>query len=376
MARALVLDLCLAIEVASPRIYSGSKTSGEQDNNKGAVISSANSSANRQAGSLQRRIRGALSRFWSGSPWNLRGIRFRILVERTWSAIIADRLFGHAAELGFYFVFALFPTLFCASSILGLILRSGHSIHFRLLNYLSLVVPASALGTVPATFYEMVTAATTSKVTFGSMVAIWSASAGISAIQDALNDVHKLEETRSYLVARIQAIGLTILVLVIGVLTLAAMFGGDALAEFAEHQISDPVLVVVLATAVRATAWTIAVALVALSISLVYYWAPAWPHRAWHWLTPGTSFAIGGWLLASLEFRFYLHHFNSYTVTYGSIGAMIILMTWFYLTGLMMLLGAVIDSIIPKCREESCPLPPAIEADIPKPEERAADSSV
>lgn len=293
-----------------------------------------------------------------GPSWNLRGIRIRLLVERTWGAVIADRLLGHAAELGFYFLFALFPTLFCASSILGLILQSGHSIHFRLLNYLALVVPASALGLVLNTFYEMVNAATTGKVTFGSIAAIWSASAGISSIQDTLNAVHKLKETRSYLIAQIQAIILTIVAVVLGILTLVAMFAGDFLSDFAEQRIRDSLLVAVVSAAGRITAWTIAVALVALSISLIYYWAPAWEHRTWHWVTPGISVAIVGWLLASLGFRLYLHHFGSYTITYGSIGVIIILMTWFYITGLMILLGAEIDSVILSSKEEFNPFPP------------------
>jgi membrane protein len=334
--------------------------------NKGAVISSANSSADRQAGSLQRRIWTSLSRSCFGSLWNLQGIRLRVLAERTWSAMIADRLFGHAAELGFYFLFALFPTLFCASSVLGLVLRSGHSIHLRLLSYLALVIPASALQAVLAMFYEMVTAASSGKITVGSIVALWSASAGVSAIQDTLNVVHKLNEARrSYLLARIQAIGLTILVVSIGVLTLASMFAADFLAEFAERQILDVETAMIVAFAARITGWTISIALVALAISFIYYWAPDWENPHWHWLTPGAGVAILGWFAASLGFRFYLHHFNSYTVTYGALGAVTILMTWFYITGLMLLLGAEIDSVIRASTADLCPILPRNESSAP-----------
>ena len=79
---------------------------------------------------------------------------------------------------------------------------------------------------------------------------------------------------------------------------------------------------------------------------MIYYWAPAVKKRRWHWLTVGGAVGIAGWLLASLGLRIYLHFFNNYSVTYGSLGAVIILLTWFYITGLMILLGAEINSEI------------------------------
>ena len=94
-----------------------------------------------------------------------------------------DRIFGRSAELGFYFLFALFPTLFSASAILGLAAQSAQHIYDRLLDYLALVIPTSALGAVLETFNETTTAASSGKLTFGLIAAIWSASVGISAIQ-------------------------------------------------------------------------------------------------------------------------------------------------------------------------------------------------
>jgi membrane protein len=82
----------------------------------------------------------------------------------------------------------------------------------------------------------------------------------------------------------------------------------------------------------------------ALSFASVYYWAPDLRKRQWHWITPGATLGIVGWLLASLGFRMYLHFFNSYSVTYGSLGAVVILLMWFYITGLMLLVGAEFNS--------------------------------
>jgi membrane protein len=269
-----------------------------------------------------------------------------VVVRRTWKSLIADNIFGHAAELGFYFLFALFPTLFCASSILGLAAHSAKHIYVRLLDYLALVIPTSALGTVLGTFNETTAAATSGKVTFGLIAAIWSASVGISAIQDTLNVVYKVRDTRSYFRARLYAIGLTVVLTMTITLLLACMFGGDSIAAFAQHRMYYRFLAITVAAAARLFGWAFAAALLALSFAVIYYWAPDVRKRRWHSFTPGGTIGIFGWLLASLGLRAYLHFFNSFSLTYGSLGAVIILLTWFYITGLMLLLGAEINSEI------------------------------
>lgn len=269
-----------------------------------------------------------------------------IVAKRTWASILTDRLFGRAAELGFYFLFALFPTLFSASSILGLAARSSDQFYDKLLNYLALVIPTSALGTILETFNETTAAATPGKVTFGLIAAIWSASVGISAIQDTLNVVYKVQDTRSFLRARIYAIGLTIILTVVVTLILIAMLGGDLVAAVANHRIYNHFLTIAAAFSAKLIGGIIATALLALSFAVIYYWAPDVKARCWHWLTPGGTIGILGWLLASFGLRIYLHFFNSYSVTYGSLGAVIILLTWFYITGLMLLVGAEINSEI------------------------------
>jgi membrane protein len=280
------------------------------------------------------------------SLWNLQGVPVRVVAGRTWKALICDRVFGHAAELGFYFLFALFPTLLCAGSILGLAARSAYQFYDKLLDYLAVVIPTAALGTVLSTFNETTAAATTGKVTFGLIAAIWSASVGISAIQDTLNAVYKIDDSRSYIMARIQAIGLTILLVVVVSLGLMSMLGGDYFARLAERRIPEVALRTAAMIACRLASWILSSALLALTFALLYYWAPDCKTRRWHWLTPGGAVGIVGWLLASFGLRLYLHFFNNYTVTYGSLGAVIILLTWFYITGLMLLLGAEINGQI------------------------------
>lgn len=268
------------------------------------------------------------------------------LIVRVWRSLVADRVFGHAAELGFYFLFALFPTLFCAGSILGLAARSAHQISDRLLECLALVIPTSALGTVLATFNETAAAASSGKLTFGTVAAVWSASVGISAIQDTLNVVFKLEDRRSYVAARIGAILLTVLLTLLIGAGLSCMFASDFVSALIDRHLLNQAVAWTVGLAIRVVGWSASGCLLALSFAVIYFWAPAWKMRRWRWLSPGTVVGIAGWLVASLGFRIYLHFFNSYTVTYGSLGAVIILLMWFYISGLMLLLGAEIDTTI------------------------------
>jgi membrane protein len=203
-------------------------------------------------------------------------------------------------------------------------------------------------------FFDDSTAASTSgKITFGLIAAVWSASVGISAIQDTLNAVYKIQDTRSYIRARVYAIGLTILLTIIVTLGLSALLGGDILAALVQRLILDHVAAIAVALAVRLVAWFIATALLALTFAVIYYWAPDFKTRCWHWITPGGAIGILGWLLASLGLRVYIHFFNNYSITYGSLGAVIILLTWFYITGLMLLLGAEINSEIEAAAAEN-----------------------
>lgn len=305
-----------------------------------------NSRADPRLYRLERRIWAVVSRSPLQSLWNMQGLSIHELGVRTWRSVMEDRVFGHAAELGFYFLFSLFPTLFCAGSVIGLAARSGPQFYDRILNYLAFLIPTAAMGTVLDTFNQTTAAASSSKALLSLIAALWSASVGISAIQDTLNEVYKIDDSRSYFVARLYAIGLTILLTVIVSLGLASMFSGDLVAKLAYLHVRDHLTATAAATAARVIGWTIATALLVLDFAVIYYWAPDFKKRCWHWFTPGGAAGILGWLLASLGLRVYLHFFNNYSVTYGSLGAVIILLTWFYISGLMLLIGAEINSVI------------------------------
>lgn len=295
---------------------------------------------------VQRRIWDLVSRSPLQSLWNLEGIPVWAVAKHTWRSFLDDNLVGRAAELGFYFIFALFPTLFTATSLLGLAARSASHIYYSLLGYLSIVIPQDAMGTVLETFNQTTAVATSGKLTFGLAAAVWSASVGFSAIQDSLNVVYKVKESRSYFAARFSAIGVTMLLMVLVTLMLASLLGADFLARLAHLHIYDHFFAALGALVARAFGWLVAAILLSQFFAVIYYFGPNVKRSQWHWLSPGAAIGIVGWLITSIGLRIYVHYFDNYSATYGSLGAVIILLTWFYLTGLMLLLGAEINSEI------------------------------
>jgi membrane protein len=275
------------------------------------------------------------------SLWGLRSIALRQFGQRLWVSLNKEDLTGRAAQLAYYFFFALFPALIAASALMGLLIKSAGELNDQLLSYLANVIPPSAYQIVADTFKQTAHASSGGKVLVGTLVALWSASTGTSAVQDALNAIHSVEEKRPFWRARLTAILLTIAVGSLFILALGALFLGDKLVAH-EHAGYGYLAVF----AVRLITWPVAFALAALGFALVYWKAPNLKDQPWEWITPGAAIGIVVWLLASLALRVYLHYFNSYSVTYGSLGAVIVLLTWFYLSGLALLLGSVINGTL------------------------------
>ncbi len=317
---------------------------------------------------LAQRIWDYVSHSELHSLWDFEGTPVMIVLKRTAKAFIDDDLVSRAAELGFYFLFSLFPMLICASAALGLAARSAPGIYDKLLHYLAMVVPPSAYQLVIATFNQTADASTGSKITFGLLVSVWSASMGFSAIQDTINLVYKVRETRPYWKAHLSSIAVTILLALVATADLATLLIGDFLAHRAFLAIWHRPLRIAAALSIHLVTWFIAIALLMLIFSTIYYYAPDLKTKCWRWLTPGAALGIITWMLASFGFRAYLHFFNSYSVTYGSLGAVMVLLMWFYITGLTLLTGAELNSeiqasVIEKRLIESGKLPPQATTD-------------
>lgn len=297
-------------------------------------------------GAFQQVVRSCVSWRPLNSLWDLQGVPVRTVALRTWNALLNDDLFGSAAELGYWFLFALFPTLVSASAIIGLTARHAAQDYDRLLHYMALAVPPSAFNIVLVTFNQITASSSGRKVTLGFAVALWAASAGFSAIQDSMNAVYRVRETRPYWKVRGAAVLISTLLSLLLTAILAALLAADFFAHAASLHILHRAIAYPLAIVIRTVGWVVAIALLTLLFALIYYWAPDLEQKQWRWLTPGSAIGVIGWALASIGLRIYLHFFNSYTAVYGSLGAVIILLTWFYLSGLMLLIGGAVNSEI------------------------------
>jgi membrane protein len=300
--------------------------------------------------------------------WDFQGVSAALVWKRTFRAILSDDLLSRAAEMGYYFLFALFPTLVSASSILGLAARQASHIYDKLLHYLALVVPGGAYTMVIETFNQTAAHATTGKITIGLVAAIWSASVGFAAIQDGMNTVYKVRESRPYWMARGQAILVTMLLSVMVTANLGVLLGGDLFAKLIYLRIWHHHVALGTVLVIHIVQWIVASSLLLMQFSTIYYFAPDLKVKCWHWVTPGAVIGIAGWVVCSLGLRIYLHFFNSFSMTYGSLGGVIILLTWFYMTGLMLLLGAEVNSeiqaaVAEKHLKERGVIPPEVDAE-------------
>ncbi len=277
------------------------------------------------------------------SLWKLGGLGWRELAKRVWSEVQKDNVFGRAAELSYYFLLALFPFLIFLTSIIGIVLGSGTGTRHAFFQYLARIMPPSAFQLIDNTMYEVSESSGSGKISFGILAALWAASNGLGAITESLNTAYDLKETRPWWKQRLTAIGLTIAlsILIIGALILVVA-GGHIAEWLAAHYGLGPVF----PTAWKIIQWPVVLACMTFAFALIYYLAPDFREQAWQWLTPGAVIGVVLWLLVSLGFRVYLHYFNSYNATYGSLGAVIILMLWLYFTGAAVLIGGEVNSEI------------------------------
>ncbi|HEY4424791.1 MAG TPA: YihY/virulence factor BrkB family protein, partial [Pyrinomonadaceae bacterium] len=252
------------------------------------------------------------------SLWKLGGLSWLQLAKRVWNEVQEDNVFGRAAELSYYFLLALFPFLIFLTSVIGLVLGSGTGTRHMLFNYLARIMPPSAFQLIDATMVEVSAASSGGKLSFGILAALWAASNGLTAITGSLNTAYDLKETRPWWKQRLVSIGLTMAlsVLIIGALVLVVA-GGKIAEWLAAHYGFGPVF----PTAWKIVQWPVIFAAMVLAFALIYYFAPDFRKQSWQWLTPGAAIGVVLWLLVSLGFRVYLHFFNSYSATYGSLGA-------------------------------------------------------
>ena len=248
-----------------------------------------------------------------------------------------------AAQVAFYFAFALFPLLLFIISIFGLVLESAADLRAEMFFYLERVMPNSAYDLVTKTIEEVTESSSGSKLTFGLLAALWSASAGVDSIRNALNGVYNLTESRAWWKTKglslLTTLGLGVLVTI----ALGVIFYGSKLLSWALGLINLPVSSPFILGVMQAL---VVLIVLVVSFALVYNYLPNHKNFKWTWVTPGAIISIVLWLLLSYGFKIYLGYFDSYDKTYGSLGAVIILLLWLYLTALVILIGGTTNAVL------------------------------
>ena len=265
---------------------------------------------------------------------------FKRLYDKSW---VEEDLLSSAAQVAFYFAFALFPLLLFLVTLFGFVLESAADLRAEMFFYLRQVMPGSASDLVQKTIDEVTANSSGGKLTFGIAVALYSASVGIDSIRIALNGVYNLTETRAFWKTKLLTLLMTFILAVLITVALGIIFYGEKfltlILDWINLPIRSPVFLGVLQ-------WATVLVVLISTFALLYNYLPKHKKNTWVWITPGAIVGIVLWLALSYAFRLYLDYFNTYDKTYGSLGAVIILMLWLYLTALVILIGGSINAVL------------------------------
>jgi membrane protein len=262
------------------------------------------------------------------------------LMKRTSKEFIADNAFDLAAQQAYYFFFALFPALLTLLSIASFFTIAN--LIDEVVKTLGQFVPPDVLTIVSDQIGKISNSNHGGLLTLGFLLTLWSSSGAMVSIITTLNAAYDINEGRPWWKVRLTAIGLTLGMAIFILASLALELIGPTVAEHLATRLH-------LGAAFKWTwlivQWPAVFLLVATGIGVIYYFAPD-AEQDWVWITPGSLLATILWLLVSLAFKAYLTYFGNYNKTYGAIGAVIVLLTWLYLTSLAILYGAELNSEI------------------------------
>ncbi|MGM0888480.1 MAG: YihY/virulence factor BrkB family protein [Bacillota bacterium] len=249
-----------------------------------------------------------------------------------------DRVTGLAAEQAYYYLLALFPLLILLLSILPYLNIDIQTA----LDTIKTFMPAETMEVIEKNIINILSERNGGLLTFGFLGTIWSASNGMNAFIHSMNIAYDVEETRNFIKARFISIILTLGLVVAFIVMLGLPVFGKVIIELLQQVIPIPEETQILFSLLR---WVIAVVVISLVLAFLYRFAPnkSFPIK---YVIPGAVTATVLWLGISLGFSFYVSNFANYSSTYGSLGGVIILMLWLYLSGLIFVIGGEINAIL------------------------------
>jgi membrane protein len=262
------------------------------------------------------------------------------LLKRTARETISDDAQGLASQLAYYFFLALFPALLCLLAIASFFPLQNLSDDMTRL--LAPFAPAEILSIIRDAMTSIAEGQDGGLVGLGLLGAIWSSSSAMVAVISAMNRAYDVDESRPWWKVRLTAILITIGLALLIVISFTLVVAGPEIADFLASRLG---LGGAFAWTWKILQWPLVFGLVALGMGLIYYFAPD-AEQLWVWITPGSLAAAALWLGGSLLFRLYAVNFGDYEASYGAIGGIILLLLWFYLSGLVIVIGAEMNAEI------------------------------
>ncbi|MGG5252237.1 YihY/virulence factor BrkB family protein [Neobacillus sp. SM06] len=268
------------------------------------------------------------------------------LVKKLWHRIQEDDLPGMSAQLAYYFLFSLFPFLIFLFTLLPYLSISQH----YMLSLLNGFAPTEAMNLIEKNLNDIMDHRRGGLLSFGIIGTIWSASNGVNAIVLAFNKAYNVKETRSFIVSRGMAVLLTFgMVFVLIAAVLLPVFGRQiGVFLFSQFGFTNEFLVVW-----NMLRWIVSAVILFLIFTVLYWIAPNVKLRCKS-AFPGAAFSTVGWIVSSWALSFYVGNFAHYSNTYGSIGAIIVLMTWMYMTAFIIILGGEINAFYSEKNKQKC----------------------
>jgi membrane protein len=293
-----------------------------------------------------------------------------VIVTTKWKEILLgaydrinrDRILATAAGVVFYGLLAIFPAITALVSSYGLF--ADPSTISDNLRSLMLMLPESSFAIVQDEVGRVLATHNSSlglTFVFGLLFAIWSANAGAKAIIDALNVAYEVDEQRSFIRLNLTSLAFTVAALAAVLIMVGAVIGVPLILKHLglDHQGR---------TFVEIARWPILALVLLAALLLLYRYGPNGVAPSWRWLAVGAVVADVLWLIGSSLLSWYLSNFGNYTATYGSLGAAIGLMTWMWMSAIVMLVGAELNSEIERQASER---PASLEAPSSKRSEAA-----
>jgi membrane protein len=268
-------------------------------------------------------------------------------LKEIWSEIQDDNVFNGAAALAYYLMLAIFPMAIFLISLLPYL--PIPNLQQAIMDLMHQILPQNAADLFQGVVENVTSQKRGGLLTFGLLFTIWSASSGMYAIMQQLNITYDVTEERPFWKVRGTAILLLLIFTILVVGAFALVILGGVIQDQLSGLLGESGILLAFFAVLR---WIIIALFLVLGFACIYYFGPD-VEQKFRFITPGSLIGVGLLVLASLGFRFYIQNFGNYSATYGSIGAVIILMLWLYIAGLVILIGSEINATAEQHSPES-----------------------